>query len=1031
MTQRAAATHGKLQWVRADGSWHASGRSAEPARSYHVYQERQSFQATVREGGQTYDLGIHKSAEAAKGAAEEYEKRYAVAAEAGRVGRGEKIKEITVGLPGDEALIEVYKNEVNRYTPFVTWGSGFGVEGERQETLKDAIAEGRRIADAGPAAGVEATECATCPAEITAAKNCMPNADSLIRQAETKLTYGEREADVHVWLQHEGCDADQAFLILAAAKILAADVAQVGIESTVPTSDVHPQSTSEPCGPCALEAVARDFNTQDEALSHAASHGFTHYVKKGRKFLVFGQGPDGTTSSARMYRHKGKYHFTEAKLSKDPMPKRAKALASVSSEPAAPDHRVVRAESHRGVSYKVFQDFEDKDGTYSVVIEGGAHNGGAGWHQDGYKTVEDADAAAKASIDAYPEHYGAEPSTAMVVAQSTAAVVAEDRHYDDFRWDIPLDEQNAGRWVEAPLLGTWLTAYYQAPAEGGGYWVQFDPDSPYRRVSHIREIGAQVDPWGQPMPSKPAAPPEQITDAMRASVMARMVKAGGELPVGQLSDQDRAILAAIAPEYVETDGEVFRITNKGRKWLGTRKKVHAWAAARENDSVSCFPPPIPLWQHPECIPSNPAQFGLSEASGRNATTEFLHWMNGWEIDEVVGEDWIVARQIAADPGTPTRSTLGEPILFLRQGPRVWHAFYTDEATGSGSTPQAALTGRIGSLIENPHYYCRSVMSAPERLVQQFGGLSAAQSQCASEGMSSEAGMAQRWAARGINEAGAEGEVLPCSAVLHTDGSSLWSSRVAAVQCTKLQLAYVSDDGRFGELRVFFDPRTWDTSRDGIIYTDKQWIAELRGALHQMGFSEDAVAPVSREARGGMGYSEQGMQGDDYVSLDVGSTFIRDWSKIRHGEGRTWQLNEASARRFADVRAMLLDGLQAHGWSVARNLKVPHATSPDGQTRLWFKTQAIYMNDVGTDPRQFANAHSLAYDMREYQSVDELLAEHQDGHRSRSKRGEHVRGKSWPSDACADVERHTHPAWSLRDRDRPDGRLLVRNDGVRS
>jgi RadC-like JAB domain len=77
--------------------------------------------------------------------------------------------------------------------------------------------------------------------------------------------------------------------------------------------------------------------------------------------------------------------------------------------------------------------------------------------------------------------------------------------------------------------------------------------------------------------------------------------------------------------------------------------------------------------------------------------------------------------------------------------------------------------------------------------------------------------------------------------------------------------------------------------------------------------------------------------------------------------------------FAKVREMLLSGLKERGWAVAANLKVPHATSPDGSTRLWFKTQSIYINDPGTDPRQFSSTHSMSSDMREYASVDALLA----------------------------------------------------------
>lgn len=48
-----------------------------------------------------------------------------------------------------------------------------------------------------------------------------------------------------------------------------------------------------------------------------------------------------------------------------------------------------------------------------------------------------------------------------------------------------------------------------------------------------------------------------------------------------------------------------------------------------------------------------------------------------------------------------------------------------------------------------------------------------------------------------------------------------------------------------------------------------------------------------------------------------------------------------ARTYAIARADILRALRADGWDVRENLKVPHATHPSGEFRLWFKTQAIY------------------------------------------------------------------------------------------
>jgi hypothetical protein len=52
---------------------------------------------------------------------------------------------------------------------------------------------------------------------------------------------------------------------------------------------------------------------------------------------------------------------------------------------------------------------------------------------------------------------------------------------------------------------------------------------------------------------------------------------------------------------------------------------------------------------------------------------------------------------------------------------------------------------------------------------------------------------------------------------------------------------------------------------GLIYTDKLFMTELKELLTSMGFDASDVS-----------YSEQGMQGDTYVSCDVGELFINTY-----------------------------------------------------------------------------------------------------------------------------------------------------------
>jgi hypothetical protein len=96
----------------------------------------------------------------------------------------------------------------------------------------------------------------------------------------------------------------------------------------------------------------------------------------------------------------------------------------------------------------------------------------------------------------------------------------------------------------------------------------------------------------------------------------------------------------------------------------------------------------------------------------------------------------------------------------------------------------------------------------------------------------------------------------------TDGSGYWSNAVKEVRVLALNVPYVNDEGDFGELRVYFDTKTWDINEDGLIYTDRAFLQDLRNLLTGIGLAGDDVD-----------YSEQGMQGDEYVSLDVGKDFV--------------------------------------------------------------------------------------------------------------------------------------------------------------
>ena len=102
-------------------------------------------------------------------------------------------------------------------------------------------------------------------------------------------------------------------------------------------------------------------------------------------------------------------------------------------------------------------------------------------------------------------------------------------------------------------------------------------------------------------------------------------------------------------------------------------------------------------------------------------------------------------------------------------------------------------------------------------------------------------------------------------IFTTSGDGYWSNAIKNVRITDMQLGYVNDELDFGELRVYFNTEDWNVNTDGLIYTDGGFKQDLMRFIKQHGLVVDLC------------YSEQGMQGDDYVSLDVGKEFLDSWA----------------------------------------------------------------------------------------------------------------------------------------------------------
>lgn len=109
-------------------------------------------------------------------------------------------------------------------------------------------------------------------------------------------------------------------------------------------------------------------------------------------------------------------------------------------------------------------------------------------------------------------------------------------------------------------------------------------------------------------------------------------------------------------------------------------------------------------------------------------------------------------------------------------------------------------------------------------------------------------------------------------VTRTSGDGYWSVQIKNVRITRVELAYVNKECDFGELRAYFDTGDWDIDNDGLIYSDMGWKHSFLTCMeNHFGLSPDAILDLS--------YSEQGMQGEDYVSMDVGPQFILECSAL--------------------------------------------------------------------------------------------------------------------------------------------------------
>lgn len=92
--------------------------------------------------------------------------------------------------------------------------------------------------------------------------------------------------------------------------------------------------------------------------------------------------------------------------------------------------------------------------------------------------------------------------------------------------------------------------------------------------------------------------------------------------------------------------------------------------------------------------------------------------------------------------------------------------------------------------------------------------------------------------------------------IRTSGNGLWSKVEKLVIVTKIEF-----DSEFEGITAHFDAKTWDVAKDGLIYTDPGFLGGLMSYLF-------TYCPAEGIDWSRLQYTEQGMQGVDWVSLEL-------------------------------------------------------------------------------------------------------------------------------------------------------------------
>ena len=100
---------------------------------------------------------------------------------------------------------------------------------------------------------------------------------------------------------------------------------------------------------------------------------------------------------------------------------------------------------------------------------------------------------------------------------------------------------------------------------------------------------------------------------------------------------------------------------------------------------------------------------------------------------------------------------------------------------------------------------------------------------------------------------------------NTNGKGTWTTKASSVGITNIKLCKSNPETGYAELRVYFDRAEWSVRRDGLIYGDPRFLKDLKA------FFKEHNLPTSID------YTEQGMQGFEFVSFTASPKFVKAWN----------------------------------------------------------------------------------------------------------------------------------------------------------